>query len=452
MATIQAQTLKGFRDFLPEQMAPKEAMLRRIEATFAQHGFVPLQTPALEYAETLLGKYGEEGDKLLYRFPDHGGRNVALRYDLTVPLARVVAQHRGALQMPFRRFQIAPVWRADKPQRGRFREFMQCDADIAGVNSAMADAEVLTTGLSVLRALGVLGADNSGAILWINHRFVLSGLLIAAGVSDAEQQLLCIRAIDKLDKVGPDGVRAELQSAAGVSEPVAAAILGLFADPDLSLQKVEEVLVERASYEGEKRANSIGRLRDVIALVEAAGFAGAIRFDPTIARGLDYYDGIIYETRLTDPKVSGIGAVMSGGRYNKLIGMFGKEDVPAVGISLGLDRLLAALQELDLVPKGLAVVPVYVATFAGDEAAALQIAMQLRAAGARVELDLAGGKPGKQFERASKRGASLVVLAGSNELERGVVQVKDLRSGTQTEVERAALADWVHTALAESGQ
>lgn len=448
MAAVEAKTLKGFRDFLPEQMAPKEAMLRRIEQTFAAHGFVPLQTPALEYLETLMGKYGEEGDKLLYRFADHGGRDVALRYDLTVPLARVVAQHRGALQMPFRRFQIAPVWRADKPQRGRFREFMQCDADIAGVNSAMADAEVLTTGLAVLRALGVLDATNRGAVLSINHRFVLSGLLIAAGVSDAEQQLLCIRAIDKLDKIGPEGVSAELQSAAGTSAETADAILALFADPELSLQKVDDVLVERAGYEGEKRANSIGRLRQVIELVEAAGFAGAIRFDPTIARGLDYYDGIIYETRLTDPKVAGIGAVMSGGRYNKLIGMFGKEDVPAVGISLGLDRLLAGLQELDLVPKGLAVVPVYVATFAGAEAAALQIAMDLRAAALRVEVDLAGGKPGKQFERASKRGASLVVLAGSDELERGAVQVKDLRSGVQSEVERSALASWVQAALA----
>jgi histidyl-tRNA synthetase len=448
VATVEAKTLKGFRDFLPEQMAPRQVMLRAIEDAFARAGFVPLMTPALEYLETLMGKYGEEGDKLLYRFADHGERNVALRYDLTVPLARVVAQHRGELQLPFRRYQIAPVWRADKPQRGRFREFMQCDADIAGVNSAVADAEVLTTGLTLLRTLGVLTGANQGAVLAINHRFVLSGLLEAAGVHDAGQQLHCIRAIDKLDKVGPTGVSTELQATAGLSATEAEAVLALFADPDLTLETVETVLVERAGYEGDKRHNSIGRLREVVRLVEASGFAGAIRFDPTIARGLDYYDGIIYETRLTHPKVASIGAVMSGGRYNKLIGLFGKEDVPAVGISLGLDRLLAALQELELIPKGLATVPVYVATFAGDEAAALQIASELRGGDLRVEVDLAGGKTGKQFERASKRGASVVVLAGSQELERGVVQVKDLRTGSQNEVARSELVPHVRALLA----
>ena len=161
---FKAQTLKGFRDYMPELMAPRQAMIRRIEATFERHGFQPLQTPALEYLETLAGKYGEEGDKLLYRFQDHGERHVALRYDLTVPLARVVAEHRNEIQLPFRRYQVAPVWRADKPQRGRFREFFQCDADIVGVNSAMADAETLITGLSVLEALGIQGAAQVGNV------------------------------------------------------------------------------------------------------------------------------------------------------------------------------------------------------------------------------------------------------------------------------------------------
>ncbi len=431
---FKAQTLKGFRDYMPELMAPRQAMIRLIEATFERHGFQPLQTPALEYLETLAGKYGEEGDKLLYRFQDHGERHVALRYDLTVPLARVVAEHRNEIQLPFRRYQVAPVWRADKPQRGRFREFFQCDADIVGVNSAMADAETLITGLSVLQSIGI-----DGAVLHLNHRDVLFGLIAAAGVTEKDQQIACIRAIDKLDKIPPVAVQAEIV-AAGIDEATAVRVVGQFAEGGLSLDQVSAQLPD---------SPALDRVRQVVALVAAAGLGDRIVFDPTIARGLDYYTGIIYETRLTDPRVKGIGAVMSGGRYDGLIGLFTKESIPAVGISLGLDRLLAALQELELVSKDSHAVQVYVTVFSDDQSAlAIEVAKGLRTAGLRVELDLAGGKLGKQLERASKRGARLAVLMGPDEAAAGQAVLKDLRDGAQQTVAQANLSATARELLA----
>lgn len=441
MAQLKAQTLKGFRDFLPDLMAPRQAMIRQIEQVFERHGFQPLQTPALEYKETLAGKYGDEGDKLLYSFKDHGDREVALRYDLTVPLARVVAEHRGELQLPFRRYQVAPVWRADKPQRGRFREFFQCDADICGVDSAMADAEVLLTGLAVLRALGV-----EDAVLHLNHRDVLFGLIAAAGVTEKPQQIQCIRAIDKLDKVPPAVVQAEIVTNAQVSEQVAHALVELFTTPR-SLTEIQAICLENSGNETLQLA--FARVTAVLGLIDAAGFGKQLQFNPTIARGLDYYTGIIYETRLTHPKVSGIGAVMSGGRYDGLIGLFTKEVIPAVGISLGLDRLLAALQELDLIAKDSHAIEAYVTIFAPETAeSSVAIAQLLRAAGLRVELDLAGGKLGKQLERASKRGARLAVMAGPDEVQAGQATLKDLRHNSQELVALGQLGETARRILA----
>ncbi len=428
---FKAQTLKGFRDYMPELMAPRQAMIRLIEATFERHGFQPLQTPALEYLETLAGKYGEEGDKLLYRFQDHGERHVALRYDLTVPLARVVAEHRNEIQLPFRRYQVAPVWRADKPQRGRVREFFQCDADIVGVNSAIADAETLITGLSVLQTLGI-----DGAVLHLNHRDVLFGLIAAAGVTEKAQQIACIRAIDKLDKIPAAAVQTEIETGTGVDAETAGRVVGQFLHGAMTIASVADQL----SAAGVDTAG-LDRLREVLALVSAAGLGDRIRFDPTIARGLDYYTGIIYETRLTDPRVKGIGAVMSGGRYDGLIGLFTKEAIPAVGISLGLDRLLAAMQELELVSKDSHAVQVYVTVFSEAQAVtAIQLARLLRQAGLRAELDLAGGKLGKQLERASKRGARLAVMVGPDEATAGTAVLKDLRDGAQQTVTQEDLA------------
>jgi histidyl-tRNA synthetase len=436
--SIEARTLKGFRDQLPAEMGPRRDMIRKVEAVFTRHGFAPIDTPALEYAEILTGKYGDEGDKLLYQFDDNGGRRVAMRYDLTVPLARFFAQHQSALPTPFRRYHIGPVWRADKPQRGRFREFVQCDADLVGHNSAVADAEVLVVGLEVLRALGV-----EDARIHVNHRWILTGLIKAAGVSEDDAPSV-IRAVDKLDKIGASGVAAEIVRVVGTTEQVAANVLAVFAEA-ADLDALDAIFA-RAELDPGVYGASSGRMREVLALVDAAGHPGKVVFDASIARGLDYYTGIIYETRLTDARVSGVGAVMSGGRYDHLIGTFGKTQQPAVGISLGLDRLLAALRELGLAGDGRFGAEVFIAMFGADDAAvAMQLATTLRRADIGVELATKGGKLGKQLEAADKRGCSIALVLGPDERARGEVVVKHLRTGEQRNV---AFADLVQTVAA----
>ena len=434
---IQPRTLKGFRDYLPQDMIPRRSMLRAIETVFHTHGFAPLDTPALEYAEILTGKYGDEGDKLLYRFADHGERQVALRYDLTVPLARVFAQHRGALPLPFRRYHIAPVWRADKPQRGRFREFMQCDVDIVGAPGPVADAEVLNTGLSVLAGLGV-----TGAVIHLNHRGLLAALLAHAGVEEGRGQLLALRAIDKWDKIGEAGVRGDLANNVGLSEDVIERLMVAFSTTGATGTDTLDALT---ALLGENEA--ITRLREVLALLEAAGHTDTIRIDPTIARGLDYYTGVIYETRLTDPRVASMGAVMSGGRYDVLIGMFCKQDVPAVGISLGLDHLLAALRELGLVNEANHGADVFVTVFnTAGRLDAVRVATELRAVGLGVEISTIEGKLSKQFKRADRRGCKIALVVGPDDVAAGTVVVKNLAKGEQAKVERGALGDFI-TAL-----
>ncbi len=432
----EVRTLKGFRDQLPPEMGPRRSMLLAIEAVFQRHGFAPIDTPALEYAEILTGKYGEEGDKLLYQFEDNGGRKVALRYDLTVPLARFVAQHQALLPSPFRRYHIGPVWRADKPQRGRFREFVQCDADLCGHNSALADAEVLVVGLEVLRALQV-----EGARIHVNHRGVLTALIAAAGVDPAAAPV-AIRAIDKLDKIGADGVVSELERTLACGAATAREVLSVFAEAS-DLASLEAVLV-RAGVDAEVRAASVGRLRTVFELVAAAGHADRLCFDASIARGLDYYTGIIYETRLTDPRVAGFGAVMSGGRYDDLIGSFGKTQVPAVGISLGLDRLQAALRERGLYGDGRFGADALVVAINDDDAvAAMTLAADLRRAGVATELSTRGGKIGKQLEIGDRRGCRVALLVGGLERARGEVAIKDLTSGAQQVVSSSLAAETV---------
>ncbi len=447
-ASINARTLKGFRDHLPADMIPRRQMLAAIERVFSAHGFVPLDTPALEYAEILTGKYGDEGDKLLYRFADHGGRQVALRYDLTVPLARLVAQHGSALPTPLRRYHVASVWRADKPQRGRFREFMQCDVDITGSATAMADAEILITGLGVLRTLGV-----EGFRLHLNHRELLRALMSSAEIQDPAQQTKALRAIDKWDKIGADGVRRELTTIEGLNEGHVEALMGLFyladvseADADGAGPAIANLRVLSQLRDALGDLPALTRLKEVLALLTGAGLADWVVLDPTIARGLDYYTGVIFETRLTDARVANMGAVMSGGRYDGLIGMFGKQPVPAVGISLGLDRLLAALRELDLVAAEHATASVYVTVFeAATAPASVAAARQLRQAGISTEIDTMGGKLGKQFKRGHKRGSRFVVVVGPDDLARGEVVVKDLRAGKQFSV----ASDQVAAAIAE---
>ena len=416
MANIEARVLRGFRDYLPDVMLPRQRMLELVSGVFESFGFSPLSTPALEYADVLVGKYGEEGEKLLYRFLDNGERDVALRYDLTVPLARLVDMNRDLVR-PFKRYQIAPVWRAETPGRGRFREFVQCDIDIVGSDSLMADAECLAVGASVLEALGV-----SRFVLRVNNRKLLTGLMHKIGVSpDAEQALL--RTVDKLPKIGEARTRELLATESKLS---ASGVDAVFEFLRLKPEALDDYFV--GNDVGLKGASE---LRTVLALARDLGVSDKVEVDLSIARGLDYYTGTIYETFLLD--LESIGSVMSGGRYDTLLAMFGGEALPAVGISLGVDRLFSALQELGLVVAKVSPTQVLVTVFdEGTRAASYAVAARLRQAGLNVEVFLGTGKLKKQFQYVDRKRIPFAVVSGPDELQRGEVTLKHMSSGEQT--------------------
>ena len=424
MSKIKPQVLKGFRDYLPELMSPKQKMLDAVAAVFEAHGFGPLQTPALEYASVLMGKYGDEGDKLLYRFKDNGDRDVALRYDLTVPLARVAAAN-PHLPKPFKRYQIAPVWRAESPGRGRYREFMQCDVDIVGSDSMMADAECLAVGAAMLKALGV-----ERFTLRINNRKLLSGLFEKLGLDGGEAGLAVLRVIDKLPKIGEPKVRDLLASECDLSAAAVDEIFDFLSrDPDTL----------RGFFEGvEIGLKGVEEITEVLNLAEAQGIREHVAVDLSIARGLDYYTGTIYETFLTD--MEDIGSVMSGGRYDGLMSMYGVQEMPSVGISLGVDRLLAALLEMDLVQAQPSPTKVLITHFnAASVPHSYALAQRLRAEGINAEVYLGTPKLKKQMAYANKMSIPFVIVLGPDEIEAGLAQVKDLSTGEQTKVPQAEL-------------
>lgn len=423
MSRANPRVLKGFRDYLPATMLPKQRMLDQVAQVFESFGFGPLATPALEYEELLTGKYGEEGNKLLYRFEDNGGRRVALRYDLTVPLARVMGMNRG-LPKPFKRWQIAPVWRAEKPGRGRFREFLQCDVDIIGAPDLMADAECMAVGAAVLRALGVERFE-----IRFNNRKLLTALMEKIGVADGEPTFAVLRSVDKLPKIGAAKVRTLLADESGLS---AEAIDQIFTFLSLDATQVADWFAD--SEIGQQGA---AELNTLLALCAEQGLADVVRVDLSIARGLDYYTGTIYETFLLD--LESIGSVMSGGRYDGLLAMFGSDD-PAVGISLGVDRLFAALLELKLVQERPSPTTALVVLFDADgRKAAYDVAARLRAAGINAEVYLGAAKMKKQFKYADQRGIPYVIVAGPDERAAGVVTVKNLATSEQTTVALDAL-------------
>ena len=428
---VQPRVLKGFRDYLPEAEIPRTTMLRRVARVFESFGFGPLTTPAIEYSEILLGKYGEEGDKLLYRFEDNGGRDVALRYDLTVPLARVVGQHRS-LEVPFKRYQIAPVWRAEKPGRGRYREFQQCDVDIVGEASMRADAECLTVGLEVLTALEV-----PGFVARVNNRKILDALLDSLGVEATEARHGVLRAVDKLPKIGRDGVSKELTEVIGLGSEGQGRLFA-FLEREISGPDDVRGLTDLLG-DGEAARLGIEELVSLLEMMSESGYGDAVEVDLSIARGLDYYTGTIYETFVRGRE--GFGSVMSGGRYDTLLGMFLKQSIPAVGISLGIDRLLALLDDLGLVEHRSVAADAFMVLFDDASHGAVQaVARELRAQGIGVEVSLKTGKLGKQFKYAERKGYRWVLIAGQDELAAGQVNVKDLQSGEQTTVATADVA------------
>lgn len=426
---IQPRTLKGFRDHLPEAMIPRERLIDTAKRVYRSYGFSPIDTPALEYLEVLTGKGSDETDRQLYRFQDHGGRDVGMRFDLTVPLARFAAQHIGDLGTPFKRYHIAAVWRGENTQRGRYREFMQCDFDTIGTRSVAADIETALVIHDLMQEIGF-----TGFTIRINNRTVLNGLLEKLELRDKSTEIL--RALDKLPKIGAKKVADEMMAVAGTSEEQAAQVLRLAELSGANDQILDQLgSLVAGSETGEE---GVGRLTQIMSGIKAAGVADErVALDVSIARGLDYYTGVIFETFLDD--LPTIGSVCSGGRYDNLAGLYTKQDLPGIGASLGLDRLLAAMEELEMVEKVRTPAEVLVAYFDRDRLGDyLRLASHVRAAGVGVEVFPDAKKLKQQLKYADQRGFRVALIAGSREFEANTCQVKDLQTG---ESEECSLAD-----------
>ena len=397
MAKPEVNTPKGFRDFLPAESSGRAFLLEKIKLVLEKYGFEPLETPAIEYAETLKGKYGEE-EKLIYEFEDGGGRAVALRYDQTVPLARVVAQYQD-LPKPFKRYQIQPVWRAENPQKGRFREFLQVDFDTVGAKSLLADAEVIAAAFATLKEKAF-----KEFTIKINDRAVFQDLPPAA-----------ISSIDKLKKIGEDGVFLELQN------------------KGFKIGEARRVLDQVKQNTTTESINKLFQYLDQLGISQEV-----YAFDPSLARGLDYYTGSIFEIEVDGYSAGSVGG---GGRYDELIGIFSKESIPAVGFSFGFDRLVEAAKELNLIPEAESKTKVLVTIF--DENAgkqSLQLTSLLRNSGVNTECFLdTESKLEKQIKYADNKGIPFIALLGPGEIEKGVVTLKDLRSGKQEQLKQTDL-------------
>ena len=422
---ITPRTLKGFRDYRPEAMIPRERLIDTARRVYRSFGFSPIDTPALEYLEILAGKGSEETDKQLYKFQDHGGRWVGLRFDLTVPLARFAAQHVGELGIPLKRYHIATVWRGENTQRGRYREFMQCDFDTIGTRSGAADIETALVIHDLFRAIGFTEFS-----IRLNNRMVLTGLLERIGLADRAAAVL--RALDKLGKIGPEAVAEEMISSAGATPEQAKNVLQLSeiaGDNDAILSRVDALVAGNETGQA-----GVAKLKEVLDGVAAAGVpAERIRLDVSIARGLDYYTGTVLETFLD--ALPGIGSVCSGGRYDDLAKLFTAQELPGIGASLGLDRLLAAMEELGMVEKVSTPAPVFIPFFDKERLHDyLRLAAALRAAGIGVELFPDVKKLGQQLKYADRRGFRVALIAGDNEFQAGVCQVKDLETGQKQDV------------------
>lgn len=426
---IQPRTLKGFRDYLPETMIPRERLIDTAKGVYRSYGFSPIDTPTLEYWEILKGKGSDETDRQTYRFQDHGGRDVGMRFDLTVPLARFAAQHIGELGTPFKRYHIATVWRGENTQRGRYREFMQCDYDTIGTRSVAADIEA---GLVIHDLMQTIGF--SAFTIRVNNRMVLNGLLEKLDLRDKSTAIL--RALDKLAKIGAEKVADEMVAVAGATPEQAGQVLHLAELSGPNDQVLSELGSLVAGSEiGEK---GVDRLSQILSGVKAAGVADdRMVLDVSIARGLDYYTGVIFETFLND--LPTIGSVCSGGRYDNLAGLYTKQDLPGIGASLGLDRLLAAMEELGMIDKVRTPAEVLVAFFDRDRLDDyLRLACQVRAAGVGVEVYPDPKKLKQQLRYADQRGFRIALIAGTREFEANTCQVKNLQTG---ESDECSLAD-----------
>ena len=432
----------GTRDFLADEIRRREHVIGVVRAVYERYGFEPLETPAFENIETLSGKYGEEGNKLIFKIlrrGEHertGEADLALRYDLTVPLARVVARCQNDLPKFFKRYQIQPVWRADRPARGRFREFYQCDIDAIGSASPVVEVEVLG---AVAEILTTLGFDDFR--IRLNDRRILTSMLASFGIP-AEYHDDALIAIDKLDKIGADGVQRELRNRKIDARASDACVAFLRRIPEWSRSPrvgIDWLIEQRGA------AGSYGLLR-ILDLVGRTPAAGRVYFDPSLARGLAYYTGAIME--LAAPEVA--GSLGGGGRYDNLIGMFLGRDVPACGFSVGLERIIVVMAERNMFPPTVTRASVdAMVTLWNEESGgeALALASELRAAGLRVDVYPEPDRLGKQVSYASSRKVPFLAIVGDDERERGQVSVKDLRTGDQKTVARGEVGALIRERL-----
>jgi histidyl-tRNA synthetase len=420
---IEPKVLKGFRDYLPQDETARRTLMEILERVFRTSGFVPIDTPALEYAEVLLGKGSGETDKQMYRFRDNGDRDVALRFDLTVPFARFMAAHADELYLPFRRYHMAKVWRGENTQRGRYREFVQCDFDIVGVDSSSADADIL-----LLIADAISALDVGGFSIRFNHRGIFNRFLAACGAAGSSAAVL--RLVDKLDKIGADEVGRQLEAEVG------SAATPKVLDFITPAGGFEETLDKMEGLAGGP-AEDTERLRGIWLDMREAGIAGSAVLDPSITRGLDYYTGVVFETRLA--AMPEIGSICGGGRYDDLASLYTKRKLPGVGASIGMDRLLAALDHLGMSKGSQGYTRVLVLDVEeGFEPRCHALARALRAEGIETEVFPERRKLAQQFAYAEHKGIPFAVIAGRAEADRGVAQVKDLRSRESVELPASA--------------
>ena len=442
MASNKPSIPKGTRDFSPAEMAKRNHIFDTIKSVFKTYGYQPIETPAMENLSTLLGKYGEEGDKLLFKILNSGdftkgieptdisAENAnalstkicekGLRYDLTVPFARFVVQYQNDITFPFKRYQIQPVWRADRPQKGRYREFYQCDVDVIGSNSLLNEVELVLIIDEVFHKLGV------STTVKINNRKILSGM--AEVVGETERLIDITVAIDKIDKIGIEAVNRELAEK-GVSPKAISQLQPIIQLQGTNAQKLE--VLSNALAASEVGLKGIDEMRNIFTTLEAMeGLTTRVELDLSLARGLNYYTGAIFEVKANDMEM---GSICGGGRYDDLTGIFGLKNVSGVGVSFGADRIYDVMQHLNLYPDSLlASSQVMFANFGEREAAyCLPIIQKLRSAGVSAELYPDAAKMKKQFDYANKKNIELVVIVGESEMQKGEVSIKNMITGNQ---------------------
>ena len=422
---------KGTRDFSSAEMARRNYIFDTIKGVFARFGYSQIETPAMENLGTLLGKYGEEGDKLLYRIQNSGEKAAlapekGLRYDLTVPFARFVVQHRGELSFPFKRFQIQPVWRADRPQKGRYREFYQCDADVIGSRSQLCELELVQMVEQVFAALDIR------VLLKINNRKLLTGLAEICGFPERVVDITV--AIDKIDKIGLEAVEAEMMEKGLSADAVAVLRPILLAEGDFS-SKMELMrgLMNGGSASGivsQEGLRGLDEIDELFGLISAAGVKLPVELDLSLARGLNYYTGAIFEVKALDWQ---IGSICGGGRYDNLTGIFGLPDVSGVGISFGADRIYDVLCGLEKYPAGLesGAQLLFANMGTAEVRSILPLAAALRSEGISTEVYPESGKLKKQFDYAQSKGIAFISINGENEIAAGTINIKNLSSGEQ---------------------